>query len=186
RVLAPFDGRVTAKNADAGDLASPGMPLLALEREGGYRVDLVVPENYIQSVHLNEPVDVRISAIGEKAIKGTVKVIVPSADPNSRTFTVQVDIPTVPGLRSGMFARAPLTVGEQKTLRIPRPAVVQQGQLTGVYIVDADNTARFRLIRIGRTDDDQVEVISGIGDNTRLVVEPPAQLKNGSHVEFAK
>ncbi|BBO93259.1 efflux RND transporter periplasmic adaptor subunit [Desulfosarcina ovata] len=185
-VLAPFDGQVTAKQADAGALASPGMPLLTLEREGGYRVDLVVPETHIRAVKTGLPVAVRIPAVSEIPIRGTVDVIVPSGDQGSRTFVVQVGIPVIDGLRSGMFARVPLTIGEQKILRIPRSAVVHEGQLTGVFIVDAGNIARFRLIRTGRDYDDSVEVISGIEDETRLVAQPPAQLSNGAAVEFAK
>jgi multidrug efflux pump subunit AcrA (membrane-fusion protein) len=186
RILAPFDGKVTAKLADVGGLAAPGAPLLTLEREGGYRVDLVVPETYIRAIATGVPVSVHIPAVGNATIDGTVDVIVPSADLGSRTFIVQVGIPATDGLRSGMFARVSLDIGEQESLRIPLSVVVHQGQLTGVFIVDDTNTARFRLIRSGRTHDDQVEVISGINDGARLVVAPPAPLTNGSAVEFAK
>lgn len=186
RILAPFDGKVTAKLADAGALAAPGTPLLTLEREGGYRVDLVVPEAYIQSIRTGQAVNVRIPSVGESPIAGTVDVIVPSADQGSRTFVVQVGVSDPESLRSGMFARVPLTIGEQKTLRIPESAVVRRGQLTGVFIVDEKNTARFRLIRIGRSYGDQVEVISGIKDGTRLVTAPSPELTNGSAVEPEK
>lgn len=186
RVMAPFDGEVTAKMADAGALAAPGTPLLTLEREGGYRVDLVVPEAYIQWVRTGQPVEVRIPSIEETSIAGTVDVIIPAGDQGSRTFVVQVGIPTVQSLRSGMFARVPLTIGQQQMVRIPASSVVRQGQLTGVFIVDDKNIARFRLIRIGRRFGEQVEVISGIKDGTRLVTAPPVQLTNGSAVEIAK
>jgi len=186
RILAPFDGKVTAKLADAGALAAPGTPLLTLEREGGYRVDLVVPEAYIQSIRTGQAVNVRIPSVGESPIAGTVDVIVPSADQGSRTFVVQVSVSGTESLRSGMFARVPLTIGEQKTLRIPESAVVRRGQLTGVFIVDEKNTARFRLIRIGRAYGNQVEVISGIKDGTRLVTTSPPELTNGSAVEPEK
>ncbi len=186
RVLAPFDGRVTAKLADTGALAAPGTPLLTLEREGGYRVDLVVPETYIQSVRTGQPVEVRIPAVGSASIPGTVDVIVPSADQGSRSFIVQVGVTGTETMRSGMFARVPLAIGERQSMRIPATAVVHQGQLTGVFIVDANNTARFRLIRTGRSYGDQVEVISGLKDGARLVAAPGPQLTNGSAVEPEK
>ena len=185
-VLAPFDGEVTAKMADAGALAAPGTPLLTLEREGGYRVDVVVPETYISAVHTGQAVKVRIPAIEATDIDGTVDVIVPAGDQGSRTFVVQVGVPSMAALRSGMFARVPLTIGQQQMLRIPASAVVRQGQLTGVFIVDDKNIAHFRLIRTGRQFTNLVEVISGITDGTRLVTAPPVQLTNGSAVEFAK
>jgi RND family efflux transporter MFP subunit len=186
RVLAPFDGKVTAKLADTGGLAAPGTPLLTLEREGGYRVDLVVPEAYISAISTGQPVMISIPSVGEHLIKGSVDVIIPSADPGSRTFVVQVGVSATESMRSGMFARVPLTIGERQTMRIPESAVVRQGQLTGVFIVDAKNSARFRLIRTGRAYGDQVEVISGIKDGTRLVAAPTPQLTNGSAVEPEK
>jgi multidrug efflux pump subunit AcrA (membrane-fusion protein) len=186
RVLAPFDGKVTAKLADTGGLAAPGTPLLTLEREGGYRVDLVVPEAYIGAISTGQPVMISIPSVGEYLIKGSVDVIIPSADQGSRTFVVQVGVSATESLRSGTFARVPLTIGEQKTMRIPESAVVRQGQLTGVFIVDEKNSARFRLIRTGRAYGDQVAVISGIKDGTRLVAAPTPQLTNGSAVEPEK
>ncbi len=182
-VLAPFDGRVTAKMADTGDLAAPGTPLLTLERDGGYRVDLVVPEAHIRTIRTGQAVSAAIPAIGERAIEGSVDVIIPSGDQGSRSFIVQVGLAADDALRSGMFARVPLIVGERESLRIPTSAVVHQGQLTGVFIVDDQKKARFRLIRTGRIVGDQVEVISGIPNGSRLVVAPPAKLTNGAAVE---
>jgi RND family efflux transporter MFP subunit len=186
RVLAPFDGKVTAKLADTGALAAPGTPLLTIEKVGGYRVDLVVPETYIQYVRNGQPVKVRIPAVGNTPVSGTVDVIVPSADQSSRSFIAQVGVSGTESLRSGMFARVPLTIGEKQTMRIPETAVVRQGQLTGVFIVDDKNIARFRLIRIGRAYGDQVEVISGIKDGTRLVTTSSPELTNRSAVEPEK
>ncbi len=183
RVVAPFDGKITAKQVVEGDLASPGSPLVTIERIGAYRIDLVVPEAHIQAIHPEQKVEVRIPAIGDAPIEGSVFLIVPAADQISRSFMVQVLIDQAEGIRSGMFARVTLPVGEKKTIRIPQSAVVHQGQLTGVFIVDAEKTARFRLIRVGSPSGDQIEVISGIADGTRILVSPPSQLTNGSPVE---
>jgi multidrug efflux pump subunit AcrA (membrane-fusion protein) len=186
RVEAPFEGRVTAKLVDAGDLAAPGKPLIVMERIGGYRVDLEVPESYAHLVRTGQPVAVRVPSAGPAVLQGTVAVVVPAADPRSRTSMVQVEVPGTETLRSGMFARADLIVAERPLMRIPVAAVVQKGQLSGVFIVDQDDTARFRLIRTGRSDGDQVDVISGLAPGTRLVAAPPVQLANGSAVEAEK
>lgn len=66
---------------------------------------------------------------------------------------------------------------------IPATAVVWRGQLTGLYILDEENIAHFRLIRIGRAIDDAYEVLSGLADGDRYVVTPPVKLANGSKVE---
>ena len=186
RVMAPFNGKVTAKLADAGELAAPGTPLLTIERGSGYRVDLVVPENYIDRVRIGQPISVVIPALDDATIDGSVDVIVPSADQGSRTFVVQVGIGDQTPLKSGMFARAPLAIGEKRMIRIPQTAVIRQGQLTGVFIVDSDQTARFRLIRVGRHYGDELEVISGLHDSTLLVAAPDVRISNGSPVEYEK
>jgi RND family efflux transporter MFP subunit len=183
KVTAPFEGRVTAKLVDAGDLAAPGKPLIVMERIGGYRVDLEVPESYAHLIRAGQPVAVRVPAAGPAVLEGTVEVVVPAANPRSRTSVVQVGVPTSETLRSGMFARAALTVAERPLMRIPVSAVVNKGQLTGVFIVDEHDTARFRLIRTGRSADDQVDVISGLSPGTRIVTSPPLQFANGSAVE---
>jgi multidrug efflux pump subunit AcrA (membrane-fusion protein) len=185
RVLAPYDGRVTAKLADTGDLAAPGTPLLILERDEGYRVDLMVPEVHIQHLRSGQRVAVQIPAATKTSMVGQVEVIVPSADSTTRTVVVQVRLPDEPSLRTGMFVRAALPVGEALSLRIPASAVVRQGQLTGVFFVDETNIARFRLVRVGRSYDGKVEIIAGIPNGTRVVTQPPPDFANGSVVEPA-
>jgi multidrug efflux pump subunit AcrA (membrane-fusion protein) len=184
RILAPYDGRVTAKLAETGDLAAPGTPLLILERDQGYRVDLMVPESHIQYVRAGQTVTVDVPA-ANASMEGVVEVIVPSADSATRTVVVQVSLPADPALRSGMFVRAALPMGETPSLRIPASAVVRQGQLTGVFVVDDADTARFRLIRTGRVYGSQVEVLSGVPHGTRVVTRPPPGFANGAVVEPA-
>jgi len=82
-----------------------------------------------------------------------------------------------------MFARVEIPVGEAGMLLISSTAVVHEGQLTGIYLVDSHQLAHFRLIRIGRAFGDNVEVVSGLKDGTRYVVDPPPDLMDGVKVE---
>ena len=82
-----------------------------------------------------------------------------------------------------MFARVFFTTGEQRMMWIPVFAVVPQGQLTGIFIVDDDQIARFRLIRTGRHFDDTVEIITGLNEGQRFVLSPPPDLVEGARVE---
>lgn len=182
RLQAPYNGRVTAKLAEEGDLAAPGTPLLMLEQEDGYRVDLAVPETYVRHVHVGQMLAVRIPAVGT-ALSGTVSVIEPAADRTTRTTTVQVRLPAAAALKSGLFARADLPVGEAPVIRIPQTAVVRNGQLTGVFVVDGDNRARYRLIRLGQPHGSVVAVISGLAPGARIVAVPSPELTTGSVVE---
>lgn len=185
-LLAPYDGIVTAKMINAGDLASPGTPLLTLEKSGGFQAELVIPEHHIQSVLVGQSLEISIPAQTDyPPIKGIVETISPMADATSRSFTVKVILPETSLLRSGMFARVNIPVGEGGMLLIPESAVVIQGQLTGYFLVDDGSIARFRLMRTGRRFGERMEIISGMKPGTRYVVAPPVGLKNGIKVEDA-
>jgi len=181
---APYDGIVTDKMIDVGDLASPGTPLLTLEKTGGFQVEFLVPEHLIQGVQMGQTLDVTLPALANfPPITGTIKTIAPTADAKSRSFKVKMTLPESTMLRSGMFSRVRIPVGEGGMLLIPATAQVNRGQLTGYFLVDDKNMARFRLMRTGRHFKDQIEVISGLKPGSSYVISPPAELKDGMKVE---
>ena len=182
-IRAPFDGRVSAKMIDVGDLAAPGKPLLILEKKGNYHANLELPETHIGSVTHGQIVTVVIQALNNRPMDGTVEEIFPAADERSRSFLIKVKLPDEAGLRSGMFARVFIPLDEIGMLLIPSTAVIHSGQLTGIYIVDDNHTARFRLIRTGRIFGASLEVLSGLKEGDRYVVVPPPTLSNGDGVE---
>jgi len=184
-VKAPYDGKITAKMIDVGDLASPGTPFLTLEKKGVFCVSLVVPEKHIQSIRLGQKLNITIPSMQDIIVKGTVGRIAPAADLKSRSFNVKVSLPDDKTFRSGIFARVAIPVGEAGLIMIPSKAITYRGQLTGLYQVDDMNIARFRLIRVGRAFGESVEVLSGLKNGDRYVVDPPLGLKNGVTVEGA-
>ena len=189
-ILSPYDGKVTAKMVAEGDMAAPGAPLLSLEKTGAHslpsgQVDVILPESYIRNIHMDQKVQVKIPAISEAPLEGTVETIVPQADVKSRTFLLKVKLPEHPSLKPGLFARVAVPVGEDQLLLVPSSAVVSQGQLTGVYVVNQENIARFRLIRTGRTFGDQMEIVTGLDEGTRFMVNPPPQTVDGARIETA-
>lgn len=182
-ILAPYDGTVIAKMIEVGDLASPGIPFLSLEKVGVYQVELVLPENHIHAVRIDQKLDVTISALEGLQLSGIVKTIAPTADQKSRSFMIKLVLPENSRLRSGMFARVTIPIGEGGMMLMPRSAAIYQGQLTGFFLVDEKNIARYRLIRIGRVFGDRLEIISGLKPGTRYVTVPPPELKDGTPVE---
>ena len=182
-ILAPYDGIVTAKMSGVGDLATAGTPFLTLESTEGYQVDVALPEAYFSAVRLKQTVMIRIPAVGDRPFKGRVETIVPVADKSSRSFWVKIRFSADEAVRSGMFARVAIRTGEECLMLIPASAVVPQGQLTGIFIVDDNQVARFRLIRTGRRFDDTVEIITGLDDGQAFVVNPPPTLVDGAQVE---
>ncbi len=183
QVVAPYDGRVTAKLIEEGDLAAPGTPLLNIEQEGRFCADLVLPERHIQAVQIGQQVTVRVPALDELEVAGEVGRIVPAADARSRSFEVKVAMPPDLPLKSGMFARVFLPIGGAGLLMVPETAIVQQGQLTGLFVVGEEQIARFRLVRTGKSLGDRVEIISGLKAGQRYVRDVPVTLQDGMRVE---
>jgi RND family efflux transporter MFP subunit len=181
KVTAPFDGVITRKHADVGDLASPGKPLLEMEDARDLRLEADVPEAVIGHLTLGDKPGVRVSGVtGELA--GVISEIAPSADSNSRTFLVKLDLPPTPGLRAGQFGRAAMPVGETSALRVPASAIVQRGQLELVFVV-VNGHAQLRIVKTGKRLGDEVEVVSGMDAGEKVVVENAAQLIDGQPVE---
>jgi RND family efflux transporter MFP subunit len=184
-VNAPHDGIITGKFIDKGDMATPGTPLLSLDTTIGFCVDMILPETYVGQVEPGQKVMVSVPALKTGPLWGNVCTIVPSADQKSRSFMVKINLPVERSVRSGMFARVTIPIGSVKKLLVPRKSILQRGQLTGVYTVDSENTLHFRLVRLGKSFGDSVEVLSGLSEGDRYVTVAGPSLSDGARVEVA-
>jgi RND family efflux transporter MFP subunit len=179
RIRAPFSGVVTEKKADAGTLASPGMPIFTLEDTRSFRLEVTVDESDIRLVHVGQVAPVTIDALGNIQLSGKIVQIVPAADTASRSFLVKVELPADTHVHSGLFGRASFLRGERSALLIPRTSLVERGQLQGVYMIDANQIAGLRYVTLGRSTGEQVEVLSGLQAGEKLV-GAPGDLELGS------
>ncbi|MFZ0805597.1 MAG: efflux RND transporter periplasmic adaptor subunit [Candidatus Sulfotelmatobacter sp.] len=184
RIRAPFDGVVTGKKADSGTLASPGMPIFTVEDVRHYRLEVTVNENDLQYVRTGEQVLVVIDALDNAGLKGNVVQMVPAADAASRTFLVKIELPTDTRLRSGLFGQAQFSRGERLALLIPRSAVVERGQLQGIYVLDQNKVASLRYITLGQNSGANVEVLAGLQEGEHFVAKPGAVDLNGKRIEI--
>jgi RND family efflux transporter MFP subunit len=183
RIRAPFNGVVTARQADPGALATPGMVLLAVDAAGQYRLDSTIDESDLKYVRLGQITKVTVEALDAKPLDGKVTQIVPAVDPASRSFTVKVGLPANPALRSGLFGRAQFTRGEHLSLLVPQTAIVHRGQLHEVFVVGEDKVATLRYITLGTTSEDQVEVLSGLSPGEMLIAAPGDRDLGGKRIE---
>jgi RND family efflux transporter MFP subunit len=183
RILAPFDGIITERKTDPGTLASPGLPIFTIEGVGRYRLEVTVNESDLRNVRMGEAVPVFVDALGNADLKGKVVQIVPAADPGSRSFLVKVQVPADVRVRSGLFGRAEFARGRRSSLLIPQTAVVERGQLQGVYALDKNNVAGLRYITLGKPVGSVVEVLAGLQEGERLVAKPGELDLNGKRVE---
>jgi multidrug efflux pump subunit AcrA (membrane-fusion protein) len=183
KVTAPFAGIITRKTVDVGDLAAPGSPLLIVEDPQQYRLEAQVDEEQIHKIEPGSKAPVVLDAFGNGELAGAVAEIVPSVDPASRTFVVKIDLPHDPAVRSGMFGRARFDTGEKQTLTVPATAVFQRGQLTGVYVIGDGGVARLRLITVGKHYGSDIEVLSGLEPDERIVADKTDQVTDGAIVK---
>jgi len=179
QVISPVDGIVASKPAEAGMLASPGMPLISIESTS-YELEAIVDESRIGSIRPGDRAEVRLDAI-DGPVPAHVRNIVPASDPSTRTYQVKLDLPPNSALRSGYFGRAAFSSGSRQALLAPQNAVVRRGQLTAVYAVDGE-VARLRLIKTGKRHGESVEILSGLDAGTRIVVNPPSTLMDGARI----
>jgi RND family efflux transporter MFP subunit len=183
-IRAPFDGIVTARLAEPGNLSVPGAPLLTIERAGSFRLEASVAESRIAGIRLGQQVPVRLDSM-ERTISGRVSEVVPAGDAASRSFLVKIDLPFVQGLRSGLFGRAAFALGERELVSVPATALIERGQLQSVFVVD-DSIARARLITAGERKDDQIEILSGLNAGETVVSSHSIPLHDGSRVEVRR
>jgi multidrug efflux pump subunit AcrA (membrane-fusion protein) len=180
---APFDGVVTQKHLDAGSLALPGVPVVTLEETSRYRLEVPIEESRSRSLRLGQKLEVRLAGSEDVPIQGIVREIEPVADPASRTYLVKVELPARSELHSGTYGEVLVPAGSSEAVWIETRSVVRQGQIEGVYVVERNNVATLRLLKLGALSGNQVEVLSGLQNAETYVLEPSPELKDGVRVE---
>lgn len=171
----PLTGTVVDKRVEVGDTVTPGQVLLTLYDPTHMQMVATVRESLALRLSVGQKLPARLESLGYEC-EATVSEIVPEAQAASRSFTVKVIGPCPPGVYSGMFGRLSLPLEDEEVLVVPSHAVRHVGQLTLVDVVH-DGRVQRRSVQLGRTFDDDVEVLSGLRPNERVVVstEPAAK-----------
>ncbi len=167
RILAPGPGIVIEKKIDLGSMAVPGAPLLVVEDTSSYRVETTPDESMSGKLQIGMPVDITIDSLG-RTLRGRVVEIVPAIDVQSRTFLAKIEVKG-DGLRTGQYAKVRIPSGKKKALLVPEKAVVEKGQLTGVYTVGEQGVIVYRLVRPGKNHNGMVEILSGLNPKDRVI-----------------
>jgi RND family efflux transporter MFP subunit len=179
RIVAPFDGRVIRRTVEPGSLVSPGMPLFVVEDTSRYQLEATLPAEALNTVKKNDVARVQLDGWAEKSLPGKVAEIEAGADATSHTLKARVDLPKEAGVQSGMFGRAYFARGEKPALVIPRDSLVSRGQLRGIYVVDDAGLMRWRVVTLGKSTGEQVELLSGLNDGDVVVLNPGSQELDG-------
>jgi RND family efflux transporter MFP subunit len=183
RLVAPFAGVVTARMADPGTMAAPGVPLLQVDQAGALQLQASVDESAISAIHKGMKVPVAIDGGSPGNLAGTVAEIVPAADPSSHSFLVKIDLPSSTQMRAGMYGTAMFANGTKQAILIPRSAVVSRGSLSCAYVLDSQGIAQLRYLTLGSPQGDLVEVLSGVSAGEKLVDAPSDRDIAGKRIE---
>ena len=190
RLTAPFAGVITRKLADAGNISSPGMPLLTIEDDRMLQVSASVAESDISHVHLGDVAHLEIKSTG-KSFDGKIIQINPSSQFTGGQYIVKISIPKTAGkgIYAGMFANVSIPVSDHPNEKndvvlVSVSAVINRDELTGIYSVSAKNTALLRWVRLGKTYGDKVEVISGLSKDEKFISSSESKLYNGVPVVY--
>ena len=187
-VTAPFAGLVTEKLVEPGNLATPGLPLIRIEDTSAFRLDVLVDESRLPALANGATIPVRFDRLGSDpapvTVEGTVVELARAVDAGARSVLVKIALPADARMQSGTFARARFPAPSRPAITVPATAVVRQGQVASVFVVDRD-VARLRLVRLGTlpdTPDGVVEVLAGVAEGELIVAAPPATLADGRRV----
>jgi RND family efflux transporter MFP subunit len=181
RIAAPFAGVVTEKRIDTGSMASPGIPLLVIEDTSQYKIEAPVDERLLSRIKPGMPASITLDATGEK-IQGRIAKIVSSVDPATRTFRIEIDVKGS-SLKTGLYGKVTIPDGTREIISVPIKAVVEKGQLTGVYVVDNEGIVSYRLIKKGKVSDGKTEILSGLKTGDRIITEGIERAVDGGIVK---
>ena len=180
RILAPDDGSISARVATVGAVVQAGQELFRLIRQDRLEWQAEVPASDLQ--RLKPAMKVTVFTASGAAVPGTLRVVAPSIDPQTRTGLVYVDIEQTQDAKAGMFARGEIDLGRTAALNLPQSAVQMRDGFHSAYGVGADNKVTQFKVSIGRRSADRVEVTGGLDASQRLVASGVGFLVDGDVV----
>ena len=187
-LLSPINGVVTARNYDNGDMYSGGEPVLVVEQITPVKLYINVSEGYFTKVKKGAPVSVKVDVYGDEEFEGKISLVYPTIDPATRTFPVEIQLVNRDQrVRPGMFARATLNFGTQDHVVVPDLAIVKRAGSGDRYVyVYKDGKVSYNKVELGRRMDTEYELISGVDNNSQVVIAGQSKLADGVEVEVEK
>ncbi|WP_313070693.1 efflux RND transporter periplasmic adaptor subunit [Melaminivora sp.] len=183
QVLAPDSGVISARSATVGAVVGAGTELFRLVRRG--RLEWRAEVGSSDLPRLRPGVRTEVQAASGARVQGTVRVIAPTVDPQTRNALVYVDLPAHPDVRAGMFARGDFLLQTREALTLPLSAVVVRDGFSHVFEVGEGGRVALRRVRTGQRTDDRVEIAEGLAPEARVVERGGAFLADGDVVRVA-
>ncbi|MFP4296758.1 MAG: efflux RND transporter periplasmic adaptor subunit [Spirulinaceae cyanobacterium] len=183
-VRAPKSGKIAERNASVGDLTASSKQLFQIIQNGRLELQLKIPETQLPQINPGQTVQITNDADADLQITGKVREIDPILDAESRQAVVNVDLPSNPNLKPGMFLRAEIATTTAPGVTVPTDAIIPQSDGSGIaYIVQSDNTVTAQTVTTGKVlSDNRIEIRSGLNGGENIVVKGAPYLKAGDRV----
>lgn len=180
QVVAPDSGVISARTATVGAVVSSGTELFRMVRKG--RLEWRAEVTSTELARIRPGVKAQVTAAGGAVAEGTVRVVAPTVDPQTRNALVYVDLPLNSSLRAGMFARGEFALGTSEALTVPQEALVVRDGFSYVFVVGPEQRVQMRKVLTGRRVADRVEVLSGLDAQAAIAVRGAGFLNDGDLV----
>lgn len=184
-LLSPINGIITARNYDNGDMYSNGAPVLVVEQITPVKLMINVSEAFFNKVKKGSTVDVKVDVYEDEVFEGKISLIYPTIDPNTRTFPVEVQLVNRDQkVRPGMFARVTLNFGTYNHVVVPDLAIVKRAGSGDRYVYVYNNgKVSYNQVELGRRMDTEYELVSGVDNNSQVVIAGQSKLADGAEVD---
>jgi len=182
-VLSPIDGFVSERTADLGEYVSTTSKVATIVRINPLRVRIDIPEQAIPEISVGQSVSVTTSAWPDKNFSGRIARVSPNVTPASRTLTVEAEVENSSGaLKPGQFATVRILQSRaQPAVLVPARAVRTEAGVSRVFVIK-DGHAQARLVQLGQTEGDLVQIKNGIAGDEQVVTSNVEQLSDGMAV----
>ena len=180
QVVAPDSGVISARTATVGAVVGAGTELFRMVRKG--RLEWRAEVTSTELGRIAPGAKVSVTAASGATAEGTVRMVAPTVDPQTRNALVYVDLPLNADFRAGMFARGEFALGASEALTVPQEALVVRDGFAYVFVVGGDQRVQMRKVQTGRRVADRVEVLSGLDANAAVAVRGAGFLNDGDLV----
>jgi multidrug efflux pump subunit AcrA (membrane-fusion protein) len=183
QIKSPAAGKIVERTVDKGTAIFPGTPLMVVESTARPQVLADIPAEHANQLQIGKAVRLRGPETG-RILEGRITEIAPLSDPATHSVQFKVDLPSDFSMPNGHFIKIEVPIGSRDAMLVPRRAIRQTGQLTGLFVVDSDSKARFRLIKAAPYDAERLEILSGIEPGERILFELNNTVADGMPVEI--
>lgn len=191
-IYAPFSGVLTKRNIDMGALVNSGngganREMFDVAQIDPLRVYVSVPQTNAADIHRGQKAHLELNEFPGQKFEGTVVRTADSIDPATRTLLTEIDVPNKQGtILPGAYAQVHFGVKVSGThLTVPGNALLFRGEGPRAAVVGSDNHVHLNPVTIGRDYGTSVEILSGVSETDKIVLNPPDSLEEGEQVQIA-